>query len=61
MFFIIYLTTVVFIGAVGFLIFHLTEQRVQDVQTISRLRYRVRDLNNKVEDLERELAMLKVF
>jgi hypothetical protein len=39
----------------------LAEQRVRDVQTISRLRYKIRDLDNKIEDLERELAMLKVF
>jgi hypothetical protein len=61
MFFIIYLTTVVFIGTVGFWIYNLAEQRVRDVQTISRLRYKIRDLDNKIEDLERELAMLKVF
>ena len=61
MFLIIYLTTIVFIGTVGFWIYHLSEQRVQDVQTILRLRRKVRDLDNKIEDLERELAMLKVF
>lgn len=61
MFLVIYLTTVVFIGTAGFWIHNLSEQRVQDVRTISRLRSRVRDLENDIEGLERELKMLKVF
>jgi hypothetical protein len=58
---VVYLTSVVFIGALGVWIYNLVEQRVQDVQTIFRLRARNRELNIKIEELERELAMLKVF
>jgi cell division protein FtsL len=61
MFLIIYLTTVVFIGTVGFWIYHLSEQRVQDVRTISYLRRKVRDSQNEIEELERKIKMLKVF
>jgi hypothetical protein len=58
---VVYLTSVVFIGALGVWIYNLVEQRVQDVQTIFRLRARNRELNIKIEELEREITMLKVF
>jgi hypothetical protein len=61
MFVITYLASIVFIGALGLWVYTLCEQRVQDVQTISRLRRKVRDLENKVEDLESQNAMLRVF
>jgi cell division protein FtsB len=61
MFLITYLATIVFVGALGLWVYHLVEQRVDDVQTISRLRRKVRDLESKVEDLESQNAMLRVF
>lgn len=61
MFLLTYLASIVFFSALGLWIYHLCEQRVQDVQTISRLRRKVRDLESKVEDLESKNAMLQVF
>ena len=61
MFLITYLSSIVFVGALGLWVYHLVEQRVQDVQTISRLRRKVRDLERKVEVLESLNAMLRLF
>ncbi len=61
MFAITYLATIVFIAALGLWIHSLCEQRVADIQTISRLRRQVRQLNEDVEKLTDEVTMLKVF
>lgn len=61
MFLITYLASIVFVGALGLWIYNLCEQRVQDVQTISRLRRKVREMDNKIEELESQVAMLQVF
>lgn len=61
MFLLTYLATIVCVGALGLWIYHLCEQRVQDVQTISRLRRKVREMDKRIEELESQNAMLQVF
>jgi hypothetical protein len=61
MFLITYLASIVFIGSLGLWVYHLVEQRVQDVQTISRLRRKVREMDKRIEELESQNAMLQVF
>jgi len=61
MFALIYVSTTSLIGGLGFYVYHLTEQRVLDQQTIAWLRSRNADRRRQIDALEEKIRMLEVF
>ena len=61
MFVLIYLSTLVFFAAIVLWAHSMYEQRITDVQTITKLRRQISDLNVKIEELGNEISYLRVF
>ena len=61
MFALVYLTTLLIVGSLGYYIYRLSEQRVMDQQTIAWLRRRNTDRRKKIEELEEKIRIMEVF